>query len=524
MQDQIIEQVISKSNGEKVVKQYTKVKLIGESHETSCYEVLHLQSKKPFAIKIFPKSSLKHAKQKSQLKLEIKIQSQLSHPNIIKLHNYFEDSENFYLVFDLCSNKHLKDLLRRRKRLTELEAQCYLSQLLSGLVYLHSKKVLHRDLRLEHLFLSEKLELKLGDFSHSAKIEMEGERKSSISGAANFMAPEVFEGSHSYEADVWSIGVILYTLLIGKPPFHSEKSQAITSRVKAGQYSFPESPGISEAAKELISRILVVDYRQRPSIDEILDSEFFHQGYEVPRLMALSTLAAPPSEGKIAQARVLSPKRTLSPKFSEKLTQNQFRANVKMQGTAFEGYGAEGQVCVKKWVDYSWKYGLGYLFSNGNCGVSFIDSTRMILNSTNAQIFYMDKSVRNKCVVTEYTLNEHPEELKKKITLLQYFKAFLETDTNITLQEFDNNLPIYVKKYMNTRHGILFRLSNKTVQMNFSDHSELTLNCDLKLVTFANRKGDRTQMPLTKAVKSTNIEITRRLKYTRDVIKHMITY
>ena len=525
MQDHIIERVISKSNGEKVIKQYIKVKLLGESKEITSYEVINLQSKKSFAIKIFPKSTLYNsAKRKSQLKLEIKIQSQLSHPNVIKLHNYFEDSENFYLLFELCSNRHLKDLLRRRKRLTEIEAQCYLSQLLSGLSYLHSKKILHRDLRLEHLFLSDKLELKLGDFSHSARIEFEGERKSSICGAADFMAPEIFEGSHSYEADIWSLGVILYSMLIGKPPFHSEKSHTITRKVKAGQYAFPESPIISEASKELISRLLVVDYKKRPTIEEILDSEFFHQGYAVPKLMGLSTLAAPPAENKITSAKVAWQRRNTSPKFSEKITPNQFRANVKMQGTAFEGYGAEGQVHVKKWVDYSWKYGLGYLFSNGNCGVSFVDSTRMILNPTSTQVFYMDKSVDNKCIITEYTLNDHPEDIKKKITLLQYFKAFLEIDTDIALQKFDNNLPIYVKKYMSTRHGILFRLSNKTVQMNFTDHSELTLNCGLQIVTFANRKGERIQISISKAVKSANSEITRRLKYTRDAIKHMIKY
>lgn len=527
MQEHILEQIVTKSNGEKSIKQFAKVKLLGSNSDLECFELINLSSKQSYAVKIIPKARLhQYAKLKRRIKFEIKIQTQLSHPNLIKLHSFFEDSDNFCILFELCSNKTLNNLLQRRKRLSELEAQCYLIQLLSGLKYLHSKKIIHRDLRLEHLFLNEKLELKIGDFAHATKIEVEGERKSSICGAANFMAPEVYEGSHSYEADIWSVGIVLYTILIGKAPFHADKAHTTSNRVKTGKFVFPESVNISQASKDLISQILVVDYKIRPTIDEILNSDFFNQGYEIPKVMNLSTLAAPPPEpkGKRKTQKLLSPRRSEMPKLSEKITQNQFRANVKMQGTVFEGYGAEGEVHVKKWIDYTWKYGFGYLLSNGNCGVSFRDSSRMILNSTTSQIFFMDKSVNNKSKITEYTLTDLPEELRKKATLLQYFKAYLETDSEILLKEYENTLPIYVKKYMITRHGALFRLSSKTVQMNFTDHSELTLNCDSKIITFANRKGERTQLPLSKALQSSNVEVTRRIAYTRDAIRHMVNY
>ena len=194
-----------------------------------------------------------------------------------------------------------------------------------------------------------------------------------------------------------------------------------------------------------------------------------------------------------------------------------------MQGSVFSGFGTDEGVYVKKWIDYTWKFGLGYLLSNGNCGVSFIDSTRMIFNSTTSQVFYIDKK-NEKFSVSEFLLAEAPEEMKKKITLLQYFKTYLENDTEISLNENSKKLPVYVKKWMITRHALIFRLSSRSIQVNFTDHSELTLNCDLNVVTFSNRKGDKIKLALPKAIHSNNADILRRLKYSRDALRHMMKY
>jgi polo-like kinase 1 len=529
MEENIIEEVIIKSNGEKTMRKYTKGKLLGKGSETECYEFINLETKKLFACKLFPRANLKKGKAKQRLKSEIRIQSRLSHPNIVKFERFFQDSENFYLLLELCSNQNLSELLRRRKRLTEIEAQCYLLQFVSALKYLHGLKIIHRDLKLNNLFLTDKMELKIGDFTNAAKIEVEGERKSSICGTPNFMAPEIIEGSHSYEADVWSLGVILYTILVGKPPFHSDKSKVTYAKIKACAYSFPESCSISNCAKELINKILVSDYKKRLSLDQILEDNFFSQGYNVPKLMPISTLVAPPSTPRIKKSsRSPSPRvtsrRPSTPKKSDKMTPEQFKSNVKMQGSVFTGFGTEEGIYVKQWIDYTWKYGLGYLLSNGNFGVSFIDSTRMILDTSTSQIIYLDKSENSKSYIHEYTLTEAPEELKKKISLLQYFKNYLETDIEVNYTKNDEKIPVYLKKWMITRHAIIFRLSSRSVQFNFLDHSQLTLNCDLRIVTFSNKKGNKIRLKLVEAIKSKNIEITRRLKYTRDAIKHMIKF
>lgn len=102
-------------------------------------------------------------------------------------------------------------------------------------------------MKLGNLFLSEKMEIKLGDFGLATKVTQEGEKKKTICGTPNYIAPEVLEGKagHSYEVDVWSLGVIAYTLLIGKPPFETNDVKSTYKRIRMNAYSFPEHITIS---------------------------------------------------------------------------------------------------------------------------------------------------------------------------------------------------------------------------------------------------------------------------------------
>lgn len=510
MDDKHIEEVVIKANGEKSVKKYIKGALIWKETDAEYFEITSLENSKIYTVKILPKSKLKSGKLKQGLKTEINIQSKLNHPNIVKFEKVFEYNECIYILYEFCTNKSLLDLIKRRKRLTEVEVKCYLMQLISGLKYLHGMKIIHRDLALKNLFLSESLELKIGDFSKATREEFEGERKKSICGTPNYMAPEVIDGSHSFECDIWSIGIIIYTLLVGRPPFHTENIQDTYKKIKTLSFEYPTSINLTNAAKQAIEQILLIDWQQRPTLDQILKFEFFAQAENVPKLMGLGTLVSPPIEKKES-------KRKSTHMLSDGLITDQFKA--KMQGNVNCGHGVDGETFIKKWIDYSWKYGLGYLTSNGNCGMNFIDSTRMILNSATGQIFYMDK-----ISIFEYGINSYPEDLKKKVTLLQYIKTYLETDVEFSFLECDNKLPIYLKKWMITRHALVFRLSSRLVQVNFKDHSELCMNCDTKSITFSNRKGEKLQMTLNKALQANNPEILRRLKYTRDAIQHMLKY
>ena len=204
---------------------------------------------------------------------------------------------------------------------------------------------------------------------------------------------------------------------------------------------------------------------------------------------------------------------------------------------------------VKKWVDYSSKYGLGYLLSNGFSGVFFNDSSKIILNPETNVFFYIERRASDRQEVIErHKMDDYPKEtLQKKVTLLQHFKNYLEGDNNNRNDEKDkekekeepkteNNKNeekekekemgekpfTYVKKWMRTRHAIMFRLSNKIVQVCFQDHTEIILLSESRIVTYVNKKGERSTYPLSSAFENSNYEMTKRLKYTKDILTHML--
>jgi polo-like kinase 1 len=185
----------------------------------------------------------------------------------------------------------------------EIEVRCYFFQAVNALKYLHLNKIIHRDLKLSNLFLNEKMELKLGDFGLAAKLAYAEEKRHTVCGTPNYIAPEVLENrnGHSYEADLWSVGVILYTLLIGKPPFETPHVKSTYKKIKTGTYSFPENIPVSDNSRNTISKLLQLDPSQRPSLSELVCSPFIKNGDGVPRMLPLSTLACPPSANYIKQ-------------------------------------------------------------------------------------------------------------------------------------------------------------------------------------------------------------------------------
>lgn len=194
----------------------------------------------------------------------------------------------------------------------------------------------------------------------------------------------------------------------------------------------------------------------------------------------------------------------------------------------------ETEVWVKKWVDYSSKYGLGYFLSNEVTGVFFNDSTKIVLDPNGYHFDYFERrSSDRQDIGSQHNLTEYPKELQKKVTLLQHFRSYLEgtekPKQNDTPGIENGNNPekkvtdvVYVKKWMRTRHAIMFRLSNKVVQVNFQDHTEIMLSSETKVVTYVNKKGERSTYPLSSAMESANLEMVKRLKYTKDILTHML--
>lgn len=125
-------------------------------------------------------------------------------------------------------------------------------------------------------------------------------------------------------------------------------------------------------------------------------------------------------------------------------------------------------------------------------------------------------------------MTEYPKELQKKVTLLQHFRSYLEAEAKGKAEEVvaEDKKPaqlVYVKKWMRTHHAIMFRLSNKIVQVNFKDHTEIILNSESREVTYVNKKSERLTYPLSTASDSANPEMAKRLKYTKEILTHMLS-
>ena len=284
-------------------------------------------------------------------------------------------------------------------------------------------------------------------------------------------------------------------------------------------YSFPEYASISEEAKSLVTQILKTDPKRRPSLTDILEHEFFHMNSSIPKLLPISTLAVPPSEAYIKKYNPVphySPEIPSSETMPIKLTLLSSRKQInhltekpgKLSATI-----STNETCtvwVKKWIDYSSKYGLGYLLSNGDAGVYFNDSSKMILQPNSTSFFYYDRTHNKKDVVVVHHVTNYPSELYKKFTLLQHFKSYLEGEGEVISKDQLEDSPNYVKKWIRTKRAILFRFANKNVQVSFQDQTEVILSSQSKVLTYVNKLKNRITLPVNKALEDPDPEMAKR--------------
>ncbi|ANB11240.1 polo kinase CDC5 [Sugiyamaella lignohabitans] len=248
-----------------------------------------------YAAKTVAKASLKSSKTKEKLLAEIKIHKSMHHPNIVQFVDCFEDDDNVYILLEICENQSLMEMLRARSRLTEEETKYYIVQILGAVRYMHKRRVLHRDLKLGNIFIGDNMDVKIGDFGLATVLASDSDRRRTICGTPNYIAPEVLFGKkvgHSYEADIWSVGIILYTMLFGKPPFQTKEIEDIYDRIANLSYSFPEKVKVSEDAKDLIRKLLVTDPVERLSIEKVLEHPFFE--YQFPAMVPSFALTKKP--------------------------------------------------------------------------------------------------------------------------------------------------------------------------------------------------------------------------------------
>ncbi|CAK6951002.1 death-associated protein kinase 2 isoform X1 [Scomber scombrus] len=214
---------------------------------------------------------------REEIEREVDILQQLQHPNIVALHDVYENRTDVVLVLELVSGGELFDFLAQKESLSEEEATQFIKQILNGVQYLHSKRISHFDLKPENIMLLDRDDplprIKLIDFGLAHKIEAGADFKN-IFGTPEFVAPEIVNYEPlGLEADMWSIGVITYILLSGASPFLGDTKQETLGNISAMDYEFDEElfSNTSELAKNFIRELLEKDTRKRMTIQDALN-------------------------------------------------------------------------------------------------------------------------------------------------------------------------------------------------------------------------------------------------------------
>ncbi|MBW0464548.1 hypothetical protein O181_004263 [Austropuccinia psidii MF-1] len=206
------------------------------------------------ALKCLYKRELVECKVEKQLRREIEIQSNLRHPNILRLYGYFHDEKRIFLMLEFAGKGELYKQLHRHGKFSEKRSSRYIAQMADALHYLHRKHVIHRDIKPENLLLGVDGELKIGDFGWS--VHAPGNRRKTLCGTLDYLPPEMVEGKdHTEKVDLWALGVLTYEFLVGVPPFEDLSGHHGTYK-KISRVDFKIPSSVSAEASDLIRKLL----------------------------------------------------------------------------------------------------------------------------------------------------------------------------------------------------------------------------------------------------------------------------
>lgn len=248
------------------------------------------------AVKIVNRLKL-HPKDIDAFLHEVAILRTLDHPNIVKMLDFFEEPNLYYLVLEYVGGGELFDRLVEKASYTEGEARDLAIIMFHALKYIHDKGLVHRDIKPENILLvsrDDDVSLKLADFGFcvDSSTVQSGPSKQTV-GTPGYVSPEMIERKpHGPPVDMWAMGVILYMLLGGYPPFYEpdDDQKTIYARILRAAYEFhPENwSQISSEAKDLISKLLVVDPSQRYTVDQALAHPWLSKPRESLALVSLN--------------------------------------------------------------------------------------------------------------------------------------------------------------------------------------------------------------------------------------------
>ncbi|XP_041707094.1 serine/threonine-protein kinase MARK2 isoform X9 [Coregonus clupeaformis] len=262
---------------------YRLLKTIGKGNFAKVKLARHVLTGKEVAVKIIDKTQL-NSSSLQKLFREVRIMKLLNHPNIVKLFEVIETEKTLYLIMEYASGGEVFDYLVAHGRMKEKEARAKFRQIVSAVQYCHQKCIVHRDLKAENLLLDADMNIKIADFGFSNEFTM-GNKLDTFCGSPPYAAPELFQGKKydGPEVDVWSLGVILYTLVSGSLPFDGQNLKELRERVLRGKYRIPFY--MSTDCENLLKKFLILNPTKRGSLEQqIMKDRWMNVGHEEEEL------------------------------------------------------------------------------------------------------------------------------------------------------------------------------------------------------------------------------------------------
>ena len=237
-------------------------------------------TKEKVAIKLLEKSKITEKEDLKRINREISIVKKLSHPNIIKINEIFENEKYYYIIMDYCSKGELFDYIVKKTKLTEDESSFFFYQIINAIEYIHKKNIVHRDLKPENLLLTENNKIKIIDFNLSNYF-YKNNLLSTPCGSPCYAAPEMVSGKkyNGFKTDIWAIGIILYAMSCGYLPFEDSDNEILFQKILECDLEFPNF--LSFECIDIIKKILNVNPYDRFYINDIKEHSFYLKGKNI---------------------------------------------------------------------------------------------------------------------------------------------------------------------------------------------------------------------------------------------------
>jgi serine/threonine protein kinase len=486
--------------------------------------------------------------ERDKLKKEAELLDSLNHPNIVGIECYFHDDNYVYTIMELCSCS-LGDHLKKYGLFSEDHAVFYIIQLLSSIYYCHQRNIIHRDIKLQNILLTNNCNtLKLADFGLSKQIPTKEERLRTDCGTMRYMAPEIIDynniNGYSFKVDIWSTCIVFYKLIYGVFPFDARDDKLIEDRIKTIKFKFPADKKVSNEFKHCIMRILEVNPRFRPTVTQILDFPLFKmyldknnsQSFLKPSLSFFKTIERyEPSLNTCRKQQNTQVSFTKKRKLSEvrstaeevincfSITSPHFNHNLlALTNTVYSNLGETinlakksldreilkrikpmTPVFVTKTFTLGPNYGIGYELTNGIQAMLFNDGSVMSYNqyTTNKYSYYSNLKPSG----TSYNYRESIQTSGcKGIRFISCSSIMSNNMTKSSPQApyNENSDKIYMVKFIKTAIATVIFLNTGIIQLNFDDNRKLILNHNAYTFSLIRPNGKNFNFNTTEVISS----------------------